>query len=258
MKIRWLGHAGFKIQFTDPSDSATTRTIYIDTWPDGPTFPESAKDDLNDADLILVTHGHFDHSSGAPILYKNAKENGKNPKIVCNYELSRHFIKHGGVAEDDITGMNKGSPVDFEFCQVNMVSADHSSGCFDPEGTVCYGGSAAGFVIEAAGTKIYHAGDTNVFTDMDIISELYEPEYALIPVGGHFTMGPREAAYALARFLKSVKYVIPMHFGTFPLLKGTPEQTQEHFENFKAKFHRDDLKFLDPFNYKDSLTDLEH
>ena len=137
-----------------------------------------------------------------------------------------------------------------------MVSADHSSGCFSPAGEVCYAGEAAGYVIEADGKRLYHAGDTNVFTDMEIISELYEPEYALIPVGGHFTMGPREAGYALAKFLKSIKFVIPMHFGTFPLLKGTPEATQEHFDNFKEKFGREDVKFLNPFDYKEGLTDL--
>jgi len=257
MKLRWLGHAGFKMQFEDAKDNSITRTIYIDTWPDCPTFPENAKDDLKDADLILVTHGHFDHSSGAPILYKNAKENGKSPKIACIFELMTHFKKHYEVPEDGIAGMNKGSPVDFDFCTITMVGADHSSGCMTPGGELCYGGNAAGFIIEAGGKRIYHAGDTNVFTDMGIISELYEPEYALLPVGGHFTMGPREAGYALAKFLKSVKYVIPMHFGTFPFLKGTPEQTKEHFESFKSKFEREDITFLDPFSYIEEAKNLD-
>lgn len=100
MKVRWLGHAGFKLSFADPSDSSVTRNIFIDTWINGPTFPESAKDEMNDADLILVTHGHFDHSSGAPILYNNSIENGKSPKIVSIYEIvsilkdSKSFIEH--------------------------------------------------------------------------------------------------------------------------------------------------------------------
>ena len=256
MKIQWLGHAGFKLQFPDPQDASVTRNIYIDTWPEGPTFPESAKENTNDADLILVTHGHFDHSSGVPELYKSAKDNGKDPKIVLIFELFKFFNKHHEIPEESFTGMNKGCPVDFGFCEITMVSADHSSGCFDLSGDVCYGGEAAGFVIEAGGKKIYHAGDTNVFTDMSIISELYEPEYALIPVGGHFTMGPREAAFALSKFLTSIKYVIPMHFGTFPLLKGTPEATKEHFEVFKEKYNREDITFLDPFDYKDELKDL--
>ncbi len=136
MKIQWLGHAGFKLQFADPSDSSVTRTIYIDTWPEGPTFPESAKDDLKDADLILVTQGHFDHSSGAPGLYKNAKEAGKDPKIACIFEMSKNFEKHHDIPEEAFSGMNKGCPVDFGFCQITMVSADHSSGCFDPSGDI--------------------------------------------------------------------------------------------------------------------------
>ena len=104
-----------------------------------------------------------------------------------------------------------------------MVSADHSSGCMTDHG-LTLGGEPAGFVVIGDGFKIYHAGDTNVFGDMDIISELYEPTHALLPIGGHFTMAPKEAAYAIARYLKSVEVAIPMHFGTMPILKGTVEE----------------------------------
>lgn len=257
MKLRYFGHAGFKVQFPDPNDSSTTRTVFIDTWPECPTCPESAKDQLDDADLILVTHGHFDHSSGVPALYKNAVAKGKSPKVVCNFELGLHLRTHFDIPEEAVTGMNKGSPVDFEFCSITMVGADHSSGCMDPDGKMCYGGSAAGFVLEAAGKKLYHAGDTNVFGDMAIIDELYEPEYALLPIGGHFTMGPREAAYALAKYLKSVKICVPMHYGTFPLLKGTPDQLKEYFAGFKDKFNREDIKFSLVDNYTESTVSIE-
>ena len=91
---------------------------------------------------------------------------------------------------------------------------------------------------------------------MQIISELHEPDYALLPIGGHFTMGPREAAYALAKFLVSVKFVIPMHFGTFPLLKGTPEKLKEHYEIFSAKYERDELKILDPFEFMENAVEI--
>lgn len=257
MKVRWLGHAGFKFQFDDPSDSSVTRTVYIDTWPDGPTFPASAKDELNDADLILVTHGHFDHSAGAPALFNNAKENGKDPKIVCIFEMSKFFASEHQIPDTGITPMNKGCPVDFGFCSVTMVGADHSSGCMGADGKMCYGGNPVGFILEAAGKRIYHAGDTNVFSDMQIITELYEPEYAFLPVGGHFTMGPKEAAYSLAKFLTSVKTVFPMHYGTFPLLKGTPEELREHFEAFKSKFNREDIRFLDSPSYLDATQELD-
>ena len=136
-----------------------------------------------------------------------------------------------------------------------MVSADHSSGCMAHDGLVV-GGEPAGFVLRAHDFAIYHAGDTNVFTDMDIISELYKPTHALIPIGGHFTMGPREAAYAIARFLKSVRCVIPMHFGTFPLLKGTVEEFQAFLEIFTPEFKREPVKVIDPFTLVFGLTDL--
>ena len=128
MKIRWLGHAGFKISLQDPSDSAITRNVYIDTWLDGPTFPSDAKDEMNDADLILVTHGHFDHSASAPTLYSQSKANGKDPKLVGMAELMKHFCKHHSIPDDGISMMNKGTPIDFGFCTITQVSADHSSG----------------------------------------------------------------------------------------------------------------------------------
>ena len=138
-----------------------------------------------------------------------------------------------------------------------MVNAAHSGGCPTPEGKICYGGDAAGFVIEAAGKTIYHAGDTSVMADMENISELYQPEYALLPVGGRFTMGPREAAYAVTKYLKSVKHVFPMHYGTLPNLTGTPEQTRIHFDEFKGKHSREDVNFMDPMKYTESAIDLE-
>ena len=130
-----------------------------------------------------------------------------------------------------------------------MVPADHSSACICPEGKLHLAGPPLGFFIEAAGKKLYHAGDTAVFSDMEIISDYYEPEYALLPIGGLATMGPKEAAYALAKYLKSVKKVIPMHFGTFPLLAGTPEQLKEHFANYQIKYDREDVTFIDPFSF---------
>ena len=132
------------------------------------------------------------------------------------------------VPENSLIGMNKGGTVNLgNGLTVTMTSADHSSGCPGDNG-VANGGNPAGYVIEFPnGPKIYHAGDTNVFSDMSIISELYNPSIACLPIGGHFTMSPREAGYALNKFLTSVKTVLPMHYGTFPVLTGTPDELKK-------------------------------
>ena len=166
-----------------------------------------------------------------------------------------YFGKHHSVPEDKMVGMNKGGTVDLGFCTVTMVSADHSSGCMTDHGLVV-GGEAAGFVIKAHDFGIYHAGDTNVFGDMSIISELYEPTHALIPIGGHFTMGPEEAAYAIAKFLTSVKHIIPMHFGTFPLLKGTVADFEKFLEKWGTEYKRGDVKVHDPHTMLKEATAL--
>jgi L-ascorbate metabolism protein UlaG (beta-lactamase superfamily) len=151
--------------------------------------------------------------------------------------------------------MNKGGTVDFGFCTVTMVSADHSSSCMGDHG-LTVGGEPAGFVIRAHEFSIYHGGDTNVFGDMSIINYLYKPTHALIPIGGHFTMGPEEAAYAITKFLTNPKYVIPMHFGTFPLLKGTVEEFKTHVCKFSGEFSREGLNIIDPHEYLNEAKDL--
>ena len=119
-----------------------------------------------------------------------------------------------------------------------MVGADHSSCCV-LNNDIFYGGEPAGFVLKVGSLSIYHCGDTNVFYDMENINYLYKPTHLLIPIGGFYTMGPKEAGFAVARFLKSANTVIPMHFGTFPALKGTVEEFTKEFEKFRPKFKRD-------------------
>ena len=121
--------------------------------------------------------------------------------------------------------MNTGGTIDFGYCKVTMTTADHSSCCVTAEGKVESGGNPNGFVLQIPhlNARIYHGGDTNVFMDMELIEELTHPNILMIPIGDRFTMGPEGAALACSRFFTSAQYIIPMHFGTFPLLTGTYE-----------------------------------
>jgi L-ascorbate metabolism protein UlaG (beta-lactamase superfamily) len=166
---------------------------------------------------ILLTHGHGDHISDAvPV----ARKHGST--IVAIYELAA-FV--GGKGIPDTIGMNLGGTVEIQDVQATMVEAKHSSGAQDDNGTH-YVGVAAGFVLKVNnGPVLYHAGDTTVFGDMKMIAELYHPEIVMLPIGGHYTMGPTEAALAVR--LLQPKTVLPLHFGTFPPLTGTPKQLAE-------------------------------
>ena len=159
----------------------------------------------------------MDHIGDAVAIAKQHK-----PQVVANPELC-HWLERKGV--ENLGGMNKGGTQVLGDLKVTMVHADHSCGIQDGDEMI-YGGEAVGYVIEFAnGVKLYHAGDTNVFGDMRIIHELYSPEIAMLPIGDHYTMSPREAAYAVG--LLKPKTVIPMHFGTFPVLTGTPGQLEK-------------------------------
>ena len=226
----WLGHAGFKIKI---NHEGKDYNVYIDPWLENPYWPAELKDNEGkniiptDADLILVTHGHFDHASGAKPLAEASKKEGV--KIACIYEIGEWLKQIGKVDGDKILQVNKSGTVDLGFCKITMVSADHSSSCGFHEGNIIDGGAAAGWVVRFGdGTSVYHAGDTGVFSDMEIVDELYKPTHLLLPIGGHATMGPEEAAYAIKKFLTNGNTIFPMHFGTFPLLKGT-------FEEFEAE-----------------------
>lgn len=209
--LTWLGHATFKIEYEG-------KVILIDPWILGnPACPEPLKT-FDRIDLMLITHGHFDHIGDAVSLAKQHK-----PKVVSVYETSE-WLARQGVEEQE--AMNKGGTLHLLGLEITMVTADHSCGITDDDGSIIYGGEACGYVVTFPnGFKLYHAGDTNVFGDMALICELYAPDLACLPVGDRFTMGPREAVKAMQ--LLQAKQVVPMHFGTFPLLTGTPAKLRE-------------------------------
>jgi L-ascorbate metabolism protein UlaG (beta-lactamase superfamily) len=205
--ITWLGHATVLVQ------TPNGRNILIDPFiTHNPKYPKSFVLPSK-IHHILLTHGHGDHISDAvPV----AERHGAT--VVAIYELA-DYVKGKGAAET--IGMNLGGSVDLDGVTATMVEAKHSAGAADEKGTH-YVGVATGFILEVEGGPVlYHAGDTAVFGDMRLIHELYRPTVAMLPIGGYYTMGPKDAAVA-CRFL-APETVLPIHWGTFPPLTGTPE-----------------------------------
>ena len=213
VSFTWVGHGTWKVR------SAKGKNIYIDPWVmNNPVAPATLKK-VDGCDLILITHGHFDHVHDALEIARATK-----PKIVTNFEISV-WLGSKGVPADTIIGANQGGTVDVDGIKVTLVHAEHSCGISDGD-QIIYGGAACGLVIEFEnGFTIYFAGDTDVFGDMALIAELSEFDVAFLPIGDFYTMGPDRAAKAVA--LLGVKTVVPMHFGTFPPLVGRPKALQD-------------------------------
>ncbi len=213
MKITWFGHAAFLLE--------GSKKILIDPFLSGnPMSP--VKPDEVDADLILVTHGHGDHLGDAVEISKRCKAS-----IVCIYELSVLLSRKGA----ETIGMNIGGTAKIEDVEVTMVKAVHSADVVESE--IISAGDPVGFVVKMDGVSVYHAGDTDVFMDMQLIGELYKPKVALLPIGDFYTMGIKGALKAVE--LIKPEIVIPMHYNTFPPIKQNPEEFKEKAEKMGVK-----------------------
>jgi len=230
MQITWLGHATFEIRFEGGE------VLLLDPWIEGnPAYPKGYE--LKKVDAIALSHAHFDHADAVMAVAQKF-----SPKVVAIFETAKYFESKG---VKNTIPINKGGTLDLGFVKLTMTNALHSCSIKDGD-NLLYGGEAAGYVLTMKdGRKAYFAGDTALFGDMALIGDFFKPELAFLPIGDHFTMGPEQAAHA-ARMLK-VKSVVPMHYGTFPVLTGTPQALESELSKDGIKVIT--LKQAEPFNW---------
>ena len=230
-RFTWFGHSA--VELRTPGD----KVVVLDPWLGNPTSPRAAAD-LARCDVMLVSHGHFDHIGSAPRQIRDADAlaiaRRTQAAWPCIHELSLWLeteLEGSGV---EIIGMNKGGMVQTRGIGVTMVHADHTAGDWSAAGEgPLYLGEPVGFVLALEdGSRVYFAGDTDVFGDMSLIRDLHRPEICFLPIGGHYTMGPAGAARAAQ--LLGVKTVVPIHYGTFPILAGTPDELRAELARLGA------------------------
>jgi L-ascorbate metabolism protein UlaG (beta-lactamase superfamily) len=214
-RITYLGHATFRVV------TPGAEQIIIDPFlTDNPTTPEELKQ-VGELDAILIAHGHFDHFADAIPL---AQETGAT--VISNFEIMS-FLQSQGV--ENAQPIQKGGTAQIGGIRVTATHAFHSSSIQTEDGSLIYGGEPMGYIVEfESGFKLYHAGDTALFGDMQLIGEIYRPDLALLPIGDRLVMGPLEAAHAIRRL--GVQHVVPIHYSTdvMPIFTGDPEEFQEH------------------------------
>jgi len=208
--LTFLGHAAFRI------DTHGGKRIYVDPFLSGnPKCPDDEKEPER-IDVIAVTHGHGDHVGDTVELAKRF-----SPEIVAQVEL-KGWLGAQGAPVGNMPGPNKGGTVEAAGVKFTLTNAFHSSSSDDG----AYTSESCGIVVTLEdGKKLYFAGDTCVFGDMQLIGRLYSPDVAVLPIGDHFTMGPKEAAVALE--LLGTRRCVPCHYGTFPILVGTPDELRQ-------------------------------
>jgi L-ascorbate metabolism protein UlaG (beta-lactamase superfamily) len=223
----WYGHSCVEVR------TPAGKTILIDPWFSNPKSPKAA-DAVEACDVMIVTHGHFDHFGDAlPIASRT------RPAWPTIHEMSL-WLARNYAGSDDVIGMNKGGTVEVDGIKVTLVHADHSSGdvIYNSAEAPVYMGEPVGALVELEnGLRFLHTGDTALFSDLKLIGELYEPELVLLPIGGHYTMGPREAARAVEWL--GARHVVPLHYGTFPILAGTPDELRRELDGrgVRAEVH---------------------
>ena len=213
LSITWFGHSTFVV------GTPGGRRIVFDPWLTGnPRAPAGAR--IDKADIICVTHGHSDHTTDVVAV---ARATGA--PVVAVFELANYFRSKG---LKDVVDMGVGGTVEVKGLKLSMTPAVHTSS-IEEDGKVLYVGRATGFVVRLEdGRAIYFAGDTALFGDMTLIRDMYQPEIAFLPIGDHYTMDPIAAAKACQ--LLGVRQVVPMHYGTFPALVGTPDALKKLVE----------------------------